>query len=182
MAIRELALDPDEVGILRVGAPAARFKPDLSMRNRKREELGVSEDDIVAIYVGSVVPHKRLKDLVEAFARLARHRHNARLLIVGGGDPDYIAEVRNLACSRQIEDQVVITARYVDKEELIGCFVAADLGVWPGGYSVATLEGMAAGLPIVVIAGNPYTEFLTSRNNGGVEIYPPPTSQHPYKP
>ena len=166
MVVRELSLEPEKVSMLRLGAPLADLEFDEAARGRERTRLGFGDVDVVLLHTGTLTPRKRLHDLIEAVARLHSLNGSIKLLIVGGGDPEYVEATQVLARTYGLEGHTVITGRFVDKLELFRYYAAADIGVWPGDYSIATLEAMASGLPLIVRANDAYTEFLTSSDNG----------------
>ena len=65
-----------------------------------------------------------------------------------------------------IEDRIRIIGQFVTKEEVRQYLAVADVGIWPGMFSIATLEALAAGLPIIVRDKDDYSKALTSNNNG----------------
>ncbi len=115
-------------------------------RDAARKELGVEPDEVLAMAVGRLHPQKAYGDLLAAFERVCRNRR-ARLCIVGrGGEREAIeAEVARLG----LGERVTLLGLRRDVPRLLG---ASDLYVsasaWEG-LPVATLEAMAAGLPVV---------------------------------
>ena len=108
----------------------------------------------LAVYTGRLHSAKGLQHLVAVWQPIAARRPGARLWLVGEG-PD------RAALGRQIDrlhlvGQAVLVGAVDDVSDLLA---AADLFVLPGpqaGSSVALLEAMAAGLPIVAadVSGN----------------------------
>lgn len=130
-------------------------------RNAARQGLAAAHlplklpaDALLALYTGRLHPGKGLSHLVDAFALVAGRLPTAYLWIAGDGPLrrallDQIAE-------RHLTGRVVLTGQFDGVEELL---TAADAYVLPSaeeGMSVAVLEAMAAGLPVVVsdIPGN----------------------------
>jgi glycosyltransferase involved in cell wall biosynthesis len=98
--------------------------------------------------VSRLVRHKGLHYLIEAFRQL---KTDYRLVIVGGGahTDDYVAELKNLAAG----DQRIILTGEQSGDNLAQLFSQAGLFVQPSeseGLSVALLEAMAYGLPVLV--------------------------------
>ena len=117
------------------------------LRAASRRELGVGEGEIVLIFVGRIVPIKRLDVLLEAVARGARGEPSLRLLLVGDGDERPALERQ---AARLGIDGAVSFLGY--RRELRSLFAAADLAVLSSdneGTPVSLIEAAAAGLAAV---------------------------------
>lgn len=104
----------------------------------------------LAVYTGRLHDMKGLQYLVSAWPEVLRVRPNARLWLVGEGS-------YRQALTEQIENlglagRVLLTGAFDDVEDFLS---AADLFVLPSleeGMSLALLEAMARGLPVVASA------------------------------
>lgn len=117
-------------------------------------DLAVESDAPVAVYTGRLHRAKGLRELVVAWARVARQRPDARLWLVGEG-PDR-DELYDLILDRDLRGRVIMPGAFDAVDEILQ---AADLFVLPSheeGMSLSLLEAMAAGLPVVAsdIEGN----------------------------
>jgi len=112
-----------------------------------RAEIDVPEDATLLIAVGRLHPQKAFPDLLHAFASTASAHPNAYLCIAGEGRMR--GELDRLVASLGIADRVRVLGLRRDVDRLLA---AADVYVssahWEG-MPVATLEAMAAGLPVV---------------------------------
>jgi glycosyltransferase involved in cell wall biosynthesis len=120
---------------------------DGSLRERMREELGVGGDEILLVFVGRVVPIKRLDVLLRALAQAGGHGLRLRLALVGDGEDRPGLEA--LAGELGIERDVLFLGY---RRELRSLFAAADLAVLSSdneGTPVSLIEAGAAGLPAV---------------------------------
>jgi glycosyltransferase involved in cell wall biosynthesis len=113
-----------------------------------RAELGLGADDLLMVFVGRVVPIKRLDVLIEAVA-MARSEGSAKLhlAIVGDGDirPRLEEQASALGAARALS-----FLGY--RRDLKPVFAAADLAVLSSdneGTPVSLIEAAAAGLPAV---------------------------------
>ncbi len=64
------------------GIDGAHYSPDLDYPDR-RAELGIPGDATVLVFVGRVVPHKGVVELMAAFTALQNERPDVHLLVVG---------------------------------------------------------------------------------------------------
>ena len=100
------------------------------------------------LFVGRVTGEKKLDVLLRAFAQLPSGL-NATLEIVGGGDQ--LNNLRNLAASLGLKSRVTFSG-YVTEQQLKATLSEAKVFAMPSIaelQSIATMEAMASGLPIV---------------------------------
>jgi glycosyltransferase involved in cell wall biosynthesis len=126
--------------------------------------LSLGNDTKLAVYTGRLNEEKGLTCLVDAWARVLRHRSNTRLWLVGEGPlRDKLAEqIERL----RIRGRCVLVGSFDSVEELLS---AADLFVLPSreeGMSIALLEAMASGLPIVATDIPANRTLITSGEHG----------------
>ena len=105
-------------------------------------------DAPVLLFVGRLEQEKHVDELLTAFAQVPREL-GARLEVVGMGSlrPALEALARTLGISGSVR-----FLGAVDDEALLAAYARADVFVMPGTaelQSIATLEAMAAGLPVV---------------------------------
>lgn len=122
-------------------------------RARLRVEMGMPpeiEDGVLLIWAGRMTEQKGLPDLLAAFADVCRARPQIRLALAGDGEE--ALAIRAQAETRGITDRICFLDLRADVPAL---FAAADIYVssshWEG-FPIATLEAMAAGLPVVATA------------------------------
>lgn len=117
------------------------------LRAASREELGVGEEEILLVFVGRIVPIKRLDLLLRALARARGADPRLRLAVVGDGGER--PRLERQAAELGIADDVLFLGY---RRELRGLFAAADLAVLSSdneGTPVSLIEAAAAGLPAV---------------------------------
>ncbi|WP_292835708.1 glycosyltransferase [Microbacterium sp.] len=120
------------------GIEMRNYTSDFTERERHR-----------VLFVGRLTTEKHIEVLLEAVARLARELPDITLDIIGGGD-----QRRNLEQIAQrlgVFDRAVFHGR-VDEEALRAAYTKADVFAIASVaelQSIATMEAMASGLPIV---------------------------------
>jgi len=118
-----------------------------ALRASSRSELGVDPGEVLLIFVGRVVPIKRLDVLLNAVAKVRASDPRLRLALVGDGGerPGLERQAVELGIDRD-----VLFLGY--RRELRPLFAAADLAVLSSdneGTPVSLIEAAAAGLPAV---------------------------------
>lgn len=85
--VQENVVSPSTVAVLANGSisgvDVSRFRSDLASRLRIRKELGISDDDLVFLYIGRLTRDKGVLELTAAFARLFSENRRFHLLLVG---------------------------------------------------------------------------------------------------
>ncbi len=122
-----------------------QLTPDL--RTAERARLGVRDDDIVAVFMGRLVPIKRVDVLLDAVATARAQGAPVVLVVVGGGECE--AALRAHAAAAQIDDAVRFVGYRADVEPLLAASDIAVLSSANEGTPVALIEAGAAGLPLV---------------------------------
>jgi glycosyltransferase involved in cell wall biosynthesis len=110
-------------------------------------------DDKVIISVGRLAEEKNWGTLLQAFALALKEQPNLRLVLVGDG-PQAQA-LRQLAGELEITERVMFAGR-VPFDQIPAYLKAADLFSFASiteTQGLATLEAMAAGLPVVAVTG-----------------------------
>jgi glycosyltransferase involved in cell wall biosynthesis len=153
-----------------IGIDTAMFAPkdeDAAINAHKRDELGISKDDIVMLSVGELNKNKNHEIVLRSMAQLGHS--NLHYVIAGRGDlKEYL---KQLAQNLGVGDQLHLLGFRTDVKEL---FKMADFFVHPSfreGLSVAVMEAMANGLPVICseIRGN--TDLIED-NKGGYLFKP----------
>jgi L-malate glycosyltransferase len=121
----------------------------------KRRSLGLKEDDIVIGAVGRLCTEKNYKMLILAFGLVAKDVHNAKLVIVGGGQLE--DQLRQTAADMGLTNKVLFLGPRTDVPEILKTFDIYALSSDSEGASQVLLEAMASGTPVVAtnVGGNP---------------------------
>jgi glycosyltransferase involved in cell wall biosynthesis len=116
-------------------------------RHAIREKLGIRNEQPVFLFVGRLIPTKRVPDLLAAMEVLRHDLANAVVLIAGDGPQ--CDTLRNEVRDRGLEQTVRFLGQREDVPDLLG---AADLFVFPSeveGLPNVIIEAALAELPIV---------------------------------
>jgi glycosyltransferase involved in cell wall biosynthesis len=138
-------------------APAERTALD--------DELGLAGAPVVAI-VGRLVPQKAHERFVVAAQRIAAELPGARFLVLGEGPRR--GEIEALVAAAGLTERVAFTGVRYDARRVIA---RADLLVFSSeweGLSIAALEALAAGTPVVSTDVQGMRELLVESGAGAV--------------
>lgn len=144
----------DTVTLVPNGAEIDVFRP--YPKATVRQEIGLSEDDIVLIFSGSVGEYHRLDIVVKAMARLPEElRRRVKLALVGRDLP--LRELEQLAEDLSLREQIVYLGVQSDKRRLAELLSAADIGLvphddnplWKNVLPAKFFEYCACGLPVL---------------------------------
>ncbi len=124
------------------------------------------------LYLGRFSPEKRLEVLLKAWGKIIKEPRNKDWLLVlaGSGDSGYVTQIANLITSLNISKNVLLTG-FVDGDVKKSLFDASTCFVMPSlseGFSMAILEAMAAGLPILYTEKCNFPELAA--NGAGWEV------------
>jgi glycosyltransferase involved in cell wall biosynthesis len=117
------------------------------------------------VFVGRITGEKQLDKLIRAFAKLDKSL-GAKLELVGGGDQE--ANLKSLATSLGVRHRVHF-AGYVEDEYLKNALTRATVFAMPSIaelQSIATMEAMASGLPIVAANAMALPHLVHHGENG----------------
>lgn len=153
---------------LPAGIPADRKGPDLEpgMRERLRQELGISGDEHLLLQVGSGFRVKGVDRALLAISSLPdEFRARVKYILVGQDKPArYLVQARKL----DIENNFRVLP---GTENVVPLYQAADLLIHPAyresaGYTL--LEAASNGLPVITTAGCGFAEEIDKNELGRV--------------
>jgi len=140
--------------------------PDLvaSMRPRFARPVTSTEPaERLLVHLSNFRPVKRVPDVVEIFARVAKAMP-ARLMLIGDGPERSIAEY--LAAKHGIQDRIHFLGKQDNVNELLPL---ADLMLMPSemeSFGLAALEAMACGVPTIATRVGGVPELVDDGENG----------------
>lgn len=160
--------------VVRSGMDPVRFTPG-GDRTKIRSRFGFIEKDFVLLWLGILMPHRRLEDAIEAAALLAHRGILVKLLLAGSPSsfPGYFDSLKALVSRMGIEPQVIFAGKVAD-EEIRDFYCACDTFLFPNDqqtWGLAVLEAMACGCPVLVSRGSGVHEILT--DNCDALLFPP---------
>jgi UDP-glucose:(heptosyl)LPS alpha-1,3-glucosyltransferase len=151
----------DRVVTIHNGVDTEAFAPDLRWPDARaaRASLGIAEEELVAVFVGSEWGRKGLEPVIRALALAPQWS----LLVAGGGDR---ARYRALADSLGVGRAVHWLAVTSDVQL---AYAMADAFVLASSYetfSLVTFEAAASGLPVLATPVSGVRELIRDGQNG----------------
>lgn len=147
------------------GVDVERFRPRPDVdRARLRQRYGLAMDKTILLYVGRLDREKDLDLLIRAFAQVPR----TDLQLVLGGKGGELAHLKRICDELALAEKVIFPG-FIADADLPQLLNSADLFVMPSHaelQSIATLEAMASGLPILAANARALPELVQPGVNG----------------
>ncbi len=147
------------IRVLPSGTDPERFRPDPNRRAAVRRELGFGENDIVLLNVAALEERKGIGRVIEALPKIRTLNSNVRYLVLGDGPQKPTLQKRVLELG--LSPFVIFAGTTAD---LPSYYNTADIFVMlpdAEAGSVACLEAMASGLPVVVSNTGGFDEVVS---------------------
>lgn len=153
--LRDEGVPSERIGLIYNGIDLAPYR-SLPPRVALRERLGLREDELVMVKVANLIPYKGHEDLLEALAAIRDRLPEDWCLLLAGRGRGFESHLKEKAVALRIGPHVRFLGERHDIPEIFG---AADIGLLCShheGFANSILEGMAAGLPMIVtdVGGN----------------------------
>ncbi|MBR4967574.1 MAG: glycosyltransferase family 4 protein [Bacteroidaceae bacterium] len=120
---------------------------------------------LALMFHGRLSPEKGIDTLLKAFAQA--QIADARLIIVGSGNQEYVKELQTIAENAGIAQQVTWAGHTSDIHPLIA---KADIGVCPSrareSFGLSVVEYMAHGKPVITTNNGAQPEYITDGKDG----------------
>jgi len=154
------------ISVIPTGIPAPPFL--LAKPADTKQELGLSPDARLLLYVGRIAPEKNLDMLLHAFRRISQKTSDTYLVIAGSGNS--AGALRRRARQLGIEPRTIFTG-FVGRTRLDPLYAASELFLFPSKtetQGLAVGEALAAGTPCIVVNGGGAPEAIQNGVNGFV--------------
>lgn len=128
-----------------IGFNIERFKSVSTDKDRKRDELGILQGEIVIVSVGDLIKRKNHETVIKAISKI--NNPSIKYLICGKGVLEN--HLKGLCSELKLDKQVEFLEYRTDIGEILK---SSDIFVFPSlheGLAIAGLEAMAAGVPVV---------------------------------
>lgn len=144
-----------------IGLDTKKFGVPIDV-GKKREELKISPEAFVVLSVGELKPHKNHITVIEAMGLLKED--NIVYVICGKGE--LLEYFQSRAKELGIKDKIVFLGYRKDVNEIMQC---SDVFAFPSkreGLGLASLEAMAAGLPVIGARTRGVVDYVVDGETG----------------
>ena len=153
----------EDITIIPNGVDTLDFSPKNSklFRDEIRKKHNIDDNDVVLIFVGYEFMRKGLRHVVNALPIITEK--NVKVLVVGDDNPQ---PYKKLAIQQAVADKIIFAGRSADIKQY---YAASDIFIFPTSYesfSMATLEAVASGLPIIATKVSGTDELIVDGKNG----------------
>lgn len=163
------------------GADVDLFKP--YDRATIRRKLGLSENDFVIVYSGSIGGYYRLDFVTNVLSKLdSEVRSKIKLLMVG--PESNMSEIIGISKKFNLENNVMYLGVKDNKKELAEIISSSDVGIipydanllWKNAYGTKIFEYCACGLPVIATV---YDDSILARliKENGIGLISPPLDE-----
>ena len=132
------------------------LSPTLPDRSEARRALGLDDETLVGVVIANLLHYKGHRELISGLSHVEQALPSKWRILLAGRDHGIKAELEALAAARGITHRIQFLGEYADVPTLLA---AADFGLLTSreeGFSNVILEGMSAGLAMIVtdVGGN----------------------------
>jgi glycosyltransferase involved in cell wall biosynthesis len=148
------------------GVDTEKFICQMEKRERVnfRNSLGIKENETVVSICATLLPAKRHVDLIDAGELLRKQGFQLKILIVGDGPERNIIQ-RHIK-AKQMDDIVILAGFQPDVRLFVNIADVFTLCSSTETFSIAVLEAMAMGKPVVAPATGGISEQVLNGKNG----------------
>ena len=152
----------EKIAVVPSGVDLEEFKPNQKKREEIRKRYNINDNEIVLMFSGYEFKRKGLEYIIKALPKI--NNKNIKLLVVGGDDAK---RYKLLASRLGVLGKIIFVGTV--KKGINSYYAASDIFLFPTAYeafSLATLEAVASGLPILATKVNGTEELIKDGYNG----------------
>lgn len=158
-------IDNDNVQTFRLGVDKEMFGPHRESREEVEEQFGISEDQIIVVFVGRLDAGKNIYVLIEALETLIKEGRPFHLVTAGVGPAEQDLKDR-------LGDHVTV-AGCIQPDDLAVLYASADVFALPSEVetrSQVCIEAITSGLPTLVAEKCAVTKLFN--NTPAIDVVP----------
>jgi glycosyltransferase involved in cell wall biosynthesis len=168
---RQLAGENGKYHTIYNGVDLSRFTPGRD--DSLRRELGVGKDQWLIGTIGNIRPAKGYEFFLRAARRIVDQQPGCRFVIVGEGAGEGLRRLHDLRQQLGLQEMVHFAGFRGDTVTVLHNFDLYLLSSSSEGFSIACLEAMACGLPVVATRSGGPEEIIGDGDDG---LLVPPAS------
>jgi len=152
--LKKLGFPEDKIRVCWNGIDPNKYDPKKIPFDKKiqlRRTYNVADDDHLLFFIGRLVTIKGVENLVKAMPSVLEDFPNTKLIILGVGELE--ENIRILINSLNLSEKVILRTEFVNEQDRILHYAAADSVVLPSLYEpfgIVCTEAMSMAKPVVV--------------------------------
>ena len=150
-AIIKAGFDKSRVVLIPNGVDLSQFagrEPHLPLMDRRRDHLTLPADKKIIVQVANMVPDKDFETLLKAIRLLRDTRSDFHLVLIGRGVDS--KQMQDTVSQLNLTEQITLAGVRDDVPEILTRADMLVLSSKQESFGLCVLEGMAAGLPVIV--------------------------------
>lgn len=132
------------------GVDTVKFSPDTNYRTETRNILGITEEQVVFLFLGRLCRDKGIDELLDAFSSLHKEYNNTYLLLVGPEEENYGDKVKEKYCNLIDKNNFCLYGKTPFPEQLLNAGDVFCLPSYREGFGMSVIEASATGLATIV--------------------------------
>ncbi len=141
-----------QVQIWKNAIDCEKFRFNLDVRQKMREEIGISDGEVTIMHVGNFTLPKNHPFIIDVFEEYQKRNARSILVLVGSDTPveHNMEHIKQIVNEKGLQKKVIFLGTRKDIPELLQ---AADVFLFPSlfeGFPGGVLEAQAAGLPCII--------------------------------
>ncbi len=162
-------IDPSKVEVIYNGINIKEFQDALNYREKIRQELNISKDEVLIGMIGRFSPGKGHEEFLKTAKIISDKKLNAKFIIVGNasyGEEDYANKIYNLAKELELDNVVKFIGYRKDIPELMSAIDILTIPSYAEAFGNVAIEGMAAAKPVVATNTDGLAEIVVEDETG----------------
>ena len=150
-AIIKAGFDKSRIMLIPNGVDLSQFagrESHLPLMDRRRDDLALPADKKIIVQVANMVPDKDFETLLKAIRLLRDNRSDFHLVLIGRGVDS--KQMRDSVSQLNLTEQITLAGVRDDVPEILTSADMLILSSKQESFGLCVLEGMAAGLPVIV--------------------------------
>ncbi len=160
VTVRDFDVPAERVHVIPNFVDTKAFRPRPNPRHKK---IFAPAGEKIVMHISNFRPVKRVCDVIEVFARIAK-KIPARLVMVGDG-PDRPRAAQRVE-EMGVDRDVVFLGKHASVDELLSCADLFLLTSESESFGLAALEAMSCGVPVVAYRAGGLAEVVSHGENG----------------
>lgn len=153
--VRLYGISQDRIFVVPNGVDLDIFRPKIGNQEKIKEDLGMSPEEPLVLYLGGYRPVKGPQTLIESLLELIEFDSRLKVLFVGNPDnpqeKPFSRDILNFISQKRVQDAIIFK-KNIPHQRLPDYYSACDVVIVPSfyeGFPKVVLEAMACGSPVI---------------------------------